>query len=99
MSVPGRAGSVGGGPGLVEPAFDVRPVFGESVHLGPVRGHRVLEPVVVGGRRLLEPVHAPVLAGGGVQREPGEGEADREHGADGPRDRSKSKWLLKLRLA
>ena len=36
VSVPGRAGPFVGGPGLVEPAFDVRLAFGESVHLGPV---------------------------------------------------------------
>ena len=66
----------------VELPFHVRLPFGEAVHFGPVRGHRILEPVPVRGHRILEAIHAPVLPGSGAHHEPGEGEADCQYGAD-----------------
>ena len=54
-----------------ELAFDVRLSFSQPLHLRTVHGHRVLETV-----------HAPVLAFCGLHHEPGQGEADREHRAD-----------------
>ena len=67
--------------------------------LGPVRRHRILEPVPMRRCRglesipvrrhcSLEPVHAPILLRGDAEQEPGKGKGARQPGTDHrPHDR------------